>query len=259
MPTEAAIPASASRSVYFDRCVLRSSIAYVPQHVPGLTRLAAGSRSPARERRGPAAWSSMVPAPPAQDPPGVGVDDERDVHPPGPGRDVGDVGDPQAVRGRRGEPALHQVTGPLRGGSAIVVRLTLPRHGAGQPGVAHQPLHRAAGHRRCLRGSAAATPSARRRRRSSPRAPGGSRLLQLLVAAAERVAAPVGGVRSTSTGRSADPCSVSTAQIGSTPHRRPPPSRRSACSRMNSAISGRAGRARPRRKPTPPSRSRWRA
>ena len=51
-------------------------------------------------------------APPAQDPAGVGVDHERDVDPPGPGRDVGHVGHPQPVRRGRGEPARDQVIAP---------------------------------------------------------------------------------------------------------------------------------------------------
>jgi hypothetical protein len=47
--------------------------------------------------------------PPAQDAPGVGVDDERHVHHARPGRHVGKIGYPQAVRRVRAEPALHQV------------------------------------------------------------------------------------------------------------------------------------------------------
>lgn len=37
-------------------------------------------------------------SPPAQDPPGVSVDDERDIDHAGPGRDVGVVGNPEPVR-----------------------------------------------------------------------------------------------------------------------------------------------------------------
>jgi hypothetical protein len=52
-------------------------------------------------------------APPAQDPAGVGVDHERDVHPPAPGRHVRHVRHPQPVRRRRGEVAAHQVPRPV--------------------------------------------------------------------------------------------------------------------------------------------------
>ena len=48
------------------------------------------------------------------------------------------------------------------------------------------------------------------------------------------------------------PCSVSTRQIGSTPHRSPPTVTRSACSTMNLNNFCVAGRARPRRNPLPP-------
>lgn len=53
--------------------------------------------------------------PPAEDAPGVGVDDERDVDGARPGRYVGEVGDPGPVRGWWVEPAAHQVGG-ARGG-----------------------------------------------------------------------------------------------------------------------------------------------
>ncbi len=47
--------------------------------------------------------------PPADDRPAEGVDDERRVHEARPGPDVGQVGDPQAVRGRRREHPLDEV------------------------------------------------------------------------------------------------------------------------------------------------------
>ncbi len=40
---------------------------------------------------------------PADDPPRAGIDDERDIDRPGPGRDVGEIGNPQPVRPGRGE------------------------------------------------------------------------------------------------------------------------------------------------------------
>jgi hypothetical protein len=46
---------------------------------------------------------------PADDPAGQDVDDESDVAGPGPGRDVGEVGDPLAVRSGRGEVPVDQV------------------------------------------------------------------------------------------------------------------------------------------------------
>ena len=50
---------------------------------------------------------------PADDHPGEHVDDERDVDPAGVGLDVGQIGDPQPVRGRRPELALNHIGGPL--------------------------------------------------------------------------------------------------------------------------------------------------
>jgi len=50
---------------------------------------------------------------PPDDHPRVDVDDERRVHPPGVGADVGDVGDPQLIRPLGDELAFHQVSGPL--------------------------------------------------------------------------------------------------------------------------------------------------
>ena len=49
---------------------------------------------------------------PADDPAGEDVDDEGDVDGAGPGRDVGEVGDPQLVRGGRGEVTIDQIGSP---------------------------------------------------------------------------------------------------------------------------------------------------
>ena len=57
-------------------------------------------RSPSRGCRGPVRWSLMVAARQPDDPAGEDVEDEGDVDGAGPGRDVGEVGDPQLVRGR---------------------------------------------------------------------------------------------------------------------------------------------------------------
>ena len=70
---------------------------------------------------------------PAQDPAGVRVDDERDVDHPGPGRDVGEVGHPEPVRGGRAELPSHQVSGPRRGRVRTVVRTLLPRRAPCRP------------------------------------------------------------------------------------------------------------------------------
>ena len=53
---------------------------------------------------------------PAHDPLSENVHDERDVHEPGPGADVGEVGDPDQVRSGGGEVTIQQVTGtsPVR-------------------------------------------------------------------------------------------------------------------------------------------------
>jgi hypothetical protein len=86
-------------------------------------------------------------AAPADDAPRIDVHDECDVHPARPGRDVGQVGDPQPVRGRGPEDALHQVIGAgvdRRGRDGGP--LDLAAHRAGQAELAHQPLDLAARH-----------------------------------------------------------------------------------------------------------------
>jgi hypothetical protein len=76
------------------------------------------------------------------------IDDERHVHPPGVGLHVGQVRDPQPVRGRRPELPLDEVGGAVQ---------TLVAHRGAHPDppaptalhaeIAHEPLHRAARHR----------------------------------------------------------------------------------------------------------------
>ena len=46
---------------------------------------------------------------PSDDPLGEYVDDERDINPPGPGPHRGEIGDPNPVRGRRGEVTVEQI------------------------------------------------------------------------------------------------------------------------------------------------------
>ena len=84
------------------------------------------------------------------------------------------VGDPQAIRRQRPEVAVHQIRADS--GSRVADRgaLTLPACPAGQPELAHEPLHRAAGDRRRLAGRSrfsSTTPSEPRRRRSSTHEP----------------------------------------------------------------------------------------
>lgn len=52
---------------------------------------------------------------PADDLAGIGVQDERRIHPPVGGGNVGDVGDPQHIRGSHGEVPFHQIDGALAG------------------------------------------------------------------------------------------------------------------------------------------------
>jgi hypothetical protein len=49
---------------------------------------------------------------PADDAAAVGVDDEREEHQALPAAQVGQVGDPQLIRPRRSEVALHQIGAP---------------------------------------------------------------------------------------------------------------------------------------------------
>ena len=59
--------------------------------------------------------------PPADDPPGEDVDDERDVDEATPGGDVGKVGDPELIRPGRGEAPLDQIGRPRSGGIGLAV------------------------------------------------------------------------------------------------------------------------------------------
>ena len=53
--------------------------------------------------------------PPADDPAGIGVDDEGDVDEAGPGRHIGEVGEPEHVRARRMELTVDVIEGARRG------------------------------------------------------------------------------------------------------------------------------------------------
>lgn len=82
---------------------------------------------------------------PAHDPLGENVQDGRDVDEPRPGADVGEICDPDSVRGGRGEVAIEQVTGafPVRirdGGAQL-----LDPGDALETEGAHRAVHRPAG------------------------------------------------------------------------------------------------------------------
>ena len=149
---------------------------------------------------------------PADDAPGVGVDDEGDVDEARPGRDVGEVRDPQRVRPRRLELPVDVVERARRG--LVADRGPAPACRGSTPCRAHcphQPRHRAAGHLDALRAAAAARPCARRRPGSSPRTPAGSRRCSTASRLARagslrRIGAAGRHGRGRSTGRSAAPC-----------------------------------------------------
>ena len=82
---------------------------------------------------------------PADDAAGEHVDDERGVDPAGEGAAVGDVGDPQLVRCRRGEGAVHQVRAGVGPGAGDRGAWALGPRDPAQTGGAHQPMHGAAG------------------------------------------------------------------------------------------------------------------
>ena len=73
---------------------------------------------------------------PAHDPPAAGVDHHGQVEEALPGAQVGDVGDPQLVRNRRGEVAFDEVVGGRGGASAAPVFL----HLGGDTQQNYQPL-----------------------------------------------------------------------------------------------------------------------
>jgi len=78
---------------------------------------------------------------PAHHPAGPDVQDDGAIQPALPGAVLGDVSDPQPVLPVRGELAVHQIR--VRAGRGIADRAALMPAAvdAGQPGLAHQPLH----------------------------------------------------------------------------------------------------------------------
>src|ERR1700678_4416584 len=92
LPTEGSTPASARRSVYLmETYWLPLTIAVVHEpaslHKPPIMESLLQSVQDEAGMRRPA-------HPPADDPAGIGVDDKGDIDEAGPGRDVGEVGDP---------------------------------------------------------------------------------------------------------------------------------------------------------------------
>jgi hypothetical protein len=88
--------------------------------------------------------------PPADDPPGEGVDDEGDMDEARPGRDVGEVGDPEPVRAVGAEHAVHPVQRARR--ARVGNRRPHPPapDGSLQAQRPHQPGDGAAGDRNTL-------------------------------------------------------------------------------------------------------------
>jgi hypothetical protein len=75
-----------------------------------------------------------------------GVDDQGHIDKAGPGRHIGQVGDPQLIGSLRGEVPLHQVGGSSGGRIRRGGPLGLATADAFQAQLTHQPLHGAAGH-----------------------------------------------------------------------------------------------------------------
>ncbi len=84
--------------------------------------------------------------PPADEAPGVGVDDEGDVDEAGPGGDVGEVRHPERVGPGRLELPVHPVEGTGRRRVADRGFHWLSSDSAPQPHLPHQPRHGAPRH-----------------------------------------------------------------------------------------------------------------
>src|SRR4051794_6320978 len=84
--------------------------------------------------------------PPADDAPGVSIDHQGHVDEAGPGRDVGEIGDPEHVRARGLKLPIDAIERARRGLIADRGPHRLAPHGPLQAHGAHQPRHRAARH-----------------------------------------------------------------------------------------------------------------
>src|SRR6202021_345715 len=95
LPTEGSTPASARRSVYLMETYWLPLSLWCTSLLPCTGRRSWRACSRASRTK----LGMRRPAhPPADDPAGIGVDDKGDIDEAGPGRDVGEVGDPQHVR-----------------------------------------------------------------------------------------------------------------------------------------------------------------
>ena len=70
---------------------------------------------------------------PTNDAPREHVGDERDVHEPGPGSDIGQIRNPEPVQGLSGELPSTRSRGRSAVSSAVVVRFGLPRTAPARP------------------------------------------------------------------------------------------------------------------------------
>lgn len=82
---------------------------------------------------------------PAHDTTGEHIDDERGVNPSGEGADIGNVGNPEAVWGRRGEPPFDQVRRPVRQRAWNCCAGSFRPTDTAKAFLLHQPLDRTAG------------------------------------------------------------------------------------------------------------------
>ena len=148
--------------------------------------------------------------PPADDPSGEGVDDEGHVDEALPGRDVGEVRQPERVRPRRWNCRFTRSSGQDAAGSLTVVRTSRPRTTPCRPIRRISRRDRATGDRRSLPPELpphlahAVDAEVRRRTRGGCRSPGRRRAGPVPEAGPGRRGGPHG--RDTSTGRSAAPC-----------------------------------------------------
>src|SRR3954469_8624045 len=84
--------------------------------------------------------------PPADDAPGISIDHKGNIDEAGPGRDVGEIGDPEHVWARRLELLVDAIEWARRGLIADRGPHRLAPHGPLQAHGPHQPRHRAARH-----------------------------------------------------------------------------------------------------------------
>jgi hypothetical protein len=106
--------------------LLDSAVGVVNESVDRLAGVLAGPQAHFQRVEGQVGAQAAGQLPP-EDPAGVHVDDEGDVHPAGEGPAVGDVGNPQLIGHGRGERAIDQVGAGGRVGPGTVVRGPLAR------------------------------------------------------------------------------------------------------------------------------------